>query len=88
MQVANTLAYNDTAKITAVKSFIAQAPVLIPTRFVFVSQIQLKKIQQKFSWGLCYKTLRTCKLRKMGRLYNKLVFFNIVSHFHWPGQTI
>jgi hypothetical protein len=56
MQVANTLAYYDTAIITAVKSFIAQAPVLIPTRLVFVSQIQLKKIQQKFSWGLYYKT--------------------------------
>jgi hypothetical protein len=45
MQVANTLAYYDTAIITAVKSFIVQAPGEIFITLCFLRNLQIAPIR-------------------------------------------
>jgi hypothetical protein len=44
MEVANTLAYYDTATITAVRNFTVQAPgVNVIKLFIFVTDVEAKK---------------------------------------------
>ncbi len=40
-----------------------------------------------WTYGRYHKTLQICHGQKIGILHSKIVFFVIVSHFHWLGQT-